>query len=584
MQNSMNRIIRPVLMAGALAAGILAASGQGTSFTYQGRLNDAANPSNNGRYDFQFQVFDTLTVGTGSSYGSPNPNTPSFVPVSNGLFTVTLDFGIGVFTGQDRWLQIGARTNGGGTFTPLTPRQKLTPSPYAIYAANAAQVGGQGAGAFVAKAGDTMTGTLILPANGLTVGGVGGSQLVASSGNIGIGTASPSAQLHVSSSGGDSTPQEWLNQQNSGDYSRLRFTVGGSYANRWDVGVAANVFDIYSGTMGRDFLNLSASGVSVGNNNLLVPGGNVGIGTASPLAPLHVLGGNWDVGNTEGDFRIGNPTYRLKMGVANAGGGAGDVRIHADGGTSRLMLGSGTVDVLTVISNKVGINTISPAVALDVVGAALNASNGIVRVGIPGFYQIALDFESIQSRSGTNASPLGLNLYGGDVNIGPGVMTVYDGGSGPGRAAVFGDFYSTGLTHSGSGSGTAESPDKGLILRRIRSTTTTAGSVVARTDKLTLQRDGSNGGWRIVNVASPGNTTIAATGLNSGGGTVNFVTSISSGAGAGTTSVFSDGQNVVSFRCSFGDSFDPGEMTEVSLTRYPGDSYWTGTVTSTFNQ
>ena len=550
---------------------------QGTSFTYQGRLNDAANPSNNGRYDFQFQVFDT---GGGAVSGIL---TPAYVPVSNGLFTVVLDFGAGIFTGPDRWLQIGARTNGGGTFTPLTPRQKLTPSPYAIYAGNAAQVGGQGAGAFVAKAGDTMTGPLILPANGLTVGGVGGSQLVASGGNIGIGTASPSAQLHVSSSGGDSTPQEWLDQQNSGDYSRLRFTVGGTYANRWDVGATANVFEIYSGTLGRDFLNLSASGVSVGNNNLLVPGGNVGIGTASPLAPLHVLGGNWDVGSTEGDFRIGNLTYRLKMGVANAGGGAGDVRIHADGGTSRLMLGSGTLDVLTVISNKVGINTISPSVALDVVGTANNQSNGIVRVGIPGFYQVALDFESVQARFGTNPSPLGLNLYGGKVNIGQGAVLQVDP-SGSGLVLVTSDLYVNGLTHFGNGSGTAESPDKGLVVRRIRSTTATAGSVVARTDKLTLQRDGSNGGWRIVNVASPGNTTIAATGLNSGGGTVNFVTSISSGAGAGTTSIFSDGQNVVSFRCSFGDSFGPGEMAEVSLTRYPGDSYWMGTVTSTFNQ
>jgi hypothetical protein len=44
------------------------------------------------------------------------------------------------------------------------------------------------------KAGDTMTGTLNLPANGLVAGS---NQLVLSGGKVGIGTASPSAKLHV---------------------------------------------------------------------------------------------------------------------------------------------------------------------------------------------------------------------------------------------------------------------------------------------------------------------------------------------------------------------------------------------------
>ena len=39
------------------------------------------------------------------------------VPVTNGLFTVTLDFGTSVFTGPARWLEIGVRTNGGGSYS-----------------------------------------------------------------------------------------------------------------------------------------------------------------------------------------------------------------------------------------------------------------------------------------------------------------------------------------------------------------------------------------------------------------------------------------------------------------------------------
>ena len=85
---------------------------QGTAFTYQGRLASGANAAN-GIYDFQFQVFDAATAGSG--YGSPNPNTVTGVGVTNGLFTVTLDFGTGVFTGPARWLQISARTNGAGS-------------------------------------------------------------------------------------------------------------------------------------------------------------------------------------------------------------------------------------------------------------------------------------------------------------------------------------------------------------------------------------------------------------------------------------------------------------------------------------
>ncbi len=65
------------------------------------------------------------------------PLTNSITPVTNGLFTVTLDFGGSVFIGPDRWLEIGVRTNGSSSdYATLTPRQALTPTPYAIRAAN----------------------------------------------------------------------------------------------------------------------------------------------------------------------------------------------------------------------------------------------------------------------------------------------------------------------------------------------------------------------------------------------------------------------------------------------------------------
>jgi len=58
------------------------------------------------------------------------------VPVTNGLFVVTLDFG-GVFSGDARWLAISVKTNLAASYTDLTPRQQLTPSPYAVFAPTA---------------------------------------------------------------------------------------------------------------------------------------------------------------------------------------------------------------------------------------------------------------------------------------------------------------------------------------------------------------------------------------------------------------------------------------------------------------
>ena len=39
------------------------------------------------------------------------PVTNNSVSVTNGLFTVAIDFGGGVFTGTNYWLQIGVATN-----------------------------------------------------------------------------------------------------------------------------------------------------------------------------------------------------------------------------------------------------------------------------------------------------------------------------------------------------------------------------------------------------------------------------------------------------------------------------------------
>ena len=108
------------------------AHAQGTAFTYQGRLNDGSIAAT-GVYDLRFTIYDALTGGSAVS----GPVTNSATSVSNGLFTATLDFGAGIFTGVGRWLEIGVRTNSGGpAFTILAPRQPVAPAPYAVFAGN----------------------------------------------------------------------------------------------------------------------------------------------------------------------------------------------------------------------------------------------------------------------------------------------------------------------------------------------------------------------------------------------------------------------------------------------------------------
>ncbi len=143
----------------------LPGSALGTVFSYQGSLNEGANPAS-GSYDLKFTLFDTNTTGAPVA----GPLTNAAVAISNGNFAVTLDFGT-VFDGNARWLEVGVRTNSGGDFVTLAPRQPLLPTPYALYATSAGNAqtvvngvytsGSYGNPAWLASlAGDKITGNI----------------------------------------------------------------------------------------------------------------------------------------------------------------------------------------------------------------------------------------------------------------------------------------------------------------------------------------------------------------------------------------------------------------------------------------
>ena len=186
----------------ALASNVLA---QTTAFTYQGQLRSNNAPAN-GNFDLQFSVFAAASGGTVLTTAISNPS----VPVSNGVFSVLLDFGSAVFTGADRYLEIGVRPTGNvSPHTILAPRQLISATPYAIRAGTAVSattvtgpVSDAQLSANIPRLGSSntfagpinFTNSLNLAPNGLVAGG---NQLVLAGGNVGIGMTNPASPLHV---------------------------------------------------------------------------------------------------------------------------------------------------------------------------------------------------------------------------------------------------------------------------------------------------------------------------------------------------------------------------------------------------
>jgi hypothetical protein len=116
--------------AAALALAVVAAPAAAqNAFTYQGQLFDTGGIAT-GNFDFEFRAFDAASGGAQLGLTS----TASGVAVLDGQFTATVDFGGGVFDGAEVWVEVSVRPAGGGAFTVLAPRQKVTPSPLSINA------------------------------------------------------------------------------------------------------------------------------------------------------------------------------------------------------------------------------------------------------------------------------------------------------------------------------------------------------------------------------------------------------------------------------------------------------------------
>lgn len=346
----MKMLIKVSLILLTLTSDILQLHAQGTAFTYQGGLNDGVNPAN-GTYDLRFTIHDS-SGGPGVVAG-PLTNSPT--SVSNGLFTVTLDFGEGVFTGADRWLDIAVRTNGGGAFTALAPRQKLTPTPYAITSGNlsgplpAAQLSGTLPAASLPTGGNwALNSTLTLDGGTLAVDPLNH--------RVGIGTFSPSTALTIQPLG-----SAYGIEHTDGE-RRLSTYLDGSGC--WFGSVSPHPLNF--------FVNNGGSALTIDT------AGRVGIGNLNPAYPLHLVG---DLGGARFDSTanpngsvlelrntMASPNYLGAINFNNAAGtfpgqigylASHDLIVRTAGAERLRVDGSG----------RVGIGTADPQATLHVKGS-----------------------------------------------------------------------------------------------------------------------------------------------------------------------------------------------------------------------
>jgi hypothetical protein len=148
-----------VVLALALAGNALA---QSSSFNYQGRLTDAGSAAS-GSFQFQFKLYDAASGG--SQVGSTLSDVP--VTVSNGTFSVSLDFGVMAFSGGDRFLEVSVRKTANDAYTPLTPRQKINSAPYSNKA-NSANTADNFNGNLSGDVSGTQTATVVNSVGGKT--------------------------------------------------------------------------------------------------------------------------------------------------------------------------------------------------------------------------------------------------------------------------------------------------------------------------------------------------------------------------------------------------------------------------------
>jgi len=427
-------VLVPILILFSISAYSIA-----QQINFQGRLTSPSGTPETTPVDITFNIYE---VG-GINYVWTESWT-GVKPDNNGTFSVLL----GTTTPLDtldfsKSYEIGVRV--GNTDPEMSPRQKFGAVPYAFYAITAESLSGGGAGNYVLKTGDTMTGTLNLPANGLVAGT---DQLVISGGKVGIGTTSPGDKLDIAgrctieatgniktagtiSEGGTllsskyvaipgSSAQGDILMRDASGWTRLPAGASGQYLQTQGTGINpawAAVAGGLGGSGATGYISKFTSASTLGNSVIYEDpsSSNVGIGTSTPGALLSLkktlpINGepttpftaeaiNVNISTLQtANFTGLNINLGATTGVFNVGIARGlNIDVTGLPGTS----GTGTVYGATIMGGNVGIGTTSPGQKLTV-GAGNLKVMGSAEIGSSSCSAIGQD--SVAMGTGTTAS------------------------------------------------------------------------------------------------------------------------------------------------------------------------------------
>ncbi|HUN80489.1 MAG TPA: tail fiber domain-containing protein [Phycisphaerae bacterium] len=371
----------------------------GTAFTYQGQLKQSGSPAN-GSFTMAFSLWTDPTagsqVGPTLTFDGTGGNPPQ-VSMTNGLFTVSLDFSVSPYTAnQALWLEIAVGA------TTLTPRQPLTPAPFA-----------------------------------LNTRGVN----VDANGDVGIGTSSPEGGLSVTTFKQNLSPTQpgvHLGRECCGYPSSTAIEIVA------DVG-GGPVIDFNTLPSTSDFGARLAYDSVLGDLYLyganLVCTANVGIGNVAPQEKLHISEGNVRIDDGElqswGPITFHPDVDQTGDAVVRFVGSAGNETMRVDA-TGNVGIGTASpANNLSVSGNanftgNVGIGTTSPAAALDVVGQI--RTNSLGTTDTQPLTLMVNNHQAMQYQYAENTSQgyRGINTVGGSEinNIAAGVVggTIAGGG------------------------------------------------------------------------------------------------------------------------------------------------------------